>query len=188
MGCLGFYNKVEQFTERWFSRYGAFVANNAWTLIVVSLISNVFLGYFQNGNWRGHRIYTPKYSQASEDRRTVNKLFGDKSATNFFPHSLSGAGCFGDVIFKSKTGNILSKEDIVVYWKTAIFRIKKPFKVNVHHLEVLDFRFSRSVYGYKCKTLSCIPILDVFYIFSFSFWNISNLCLVFPSCFAHLGP
>ncbi|XP_063446692.1 patched domain-containing protein 3-like [Mytilus trossulus] len=111
MGCLTCYNKVEEFIGTKFESYAGFVCKHPWKFIFVPLIINGLLGIglvnLKSDN-DVERIYTPMNSQASKDRSTLRKIFGDFSAKNFYTQSQIESGIYGDIIFEAKQGkNIL---------------------------------------------------------------------------------
>lgn len=111
MGCLTCYNKVEEFIGTKFESYAGFVCKHPWKFIFIPLIINGLLGIglvnLKSDN-DVERIYTPMNSQASKDRSTLRKIFGDFSAKNFYTQSQIESGIYGDIIFEAKQGkNIL---------------------------------------------------------------------------------
>lgn len=106
--CYGF---VDDFLGGKFAKYGKFVARHPWKITVVSLLINVSLGF---GLFRlevesdALYLFTPLNNRASQDRELMQNLFPE-TPTNFYMHTMTWFGRFGEVIIKDrKSDNILS--------------------------------------------------------------------------------
>ncbi|XP_033752702.1 patched domain-containing protein 3-like [Pecten maximus] len=112
MVCWSLYNKVEKSIGNGFARYGELVGTYPWTVLTVSVLVSSLLGIgLVNLTFESdvEKVYTPRDSQASQDRTTIQNLFDDQSGVNFYQRSLVEANRYGSVIFKSKnTSNLLT--------------------------------------------------------------------------------
>lgn len=114
-------DKMENFFGKHFERFGHFVATHPWKIILIVTLVNGALGIGMlrlNYVIDVQKVYTPIGSQSSKDSDKVRSLFPDASGTLFLGYQMPNTGRYGEVVVKSKMGNVMSSASLT---ELAIF-------------------------------------------------------------------
>ncbi|XP_077999939.1 patched domain-containing protein 3-like [Glandiceps talaboti] len=112
---MALFEIVEKRISGLFSKYGKLLSRHPVIILAIALIATGILGAglikLENETDLEY-LYTPENSRADKDRRTVTKLFPDRSGQDFYQHQIATLGLYGDVIIVAEnTGdNVLSVE------------------------------------------------------------------------------
>ncbi|ESO99305.1 hypothetical protein LOTGIDRAFT_213342 [Lottia gigantea] len=134
-----------------FNKYGRIIANNPWWFIIIPVI---ICGLFGIGLIKLtsesdiETLYVPINSQSEEDRRTVEKLFPDKSDSNYFVQSLARLNMYGDIIFKSKNGGNALRLDVIDEIRSVVSKVKE-FTINYNGTDI-NYSHVCAVLGGQC--------------------------------------
>lgn len=110
------YRSVDGFIGIYFAMYGRFVARHPWKIIITSIVVNLLLGF---GLLRidivtdALYIFTPLNNRASMETEVMESLFPDRSAHNFYIHTMFRFERFTEVVVRYKSNeNILSEKGV----------------------------------------------------------------------------
>ena len=98
MGAL--YEDVEKFFGDIFASYGAFLARNPVSFILVSLLASCLLGMgllSTRYEQRVEKLYTPMYSLAAQDQAALEAVFPDRTRDAYYSYQMLHHGTFGEV-------------------------------------------------------------------------------------------
>lgn len=167
MGFRSCYAKYEEKLGSIFGWYGAFVSKHPIFVLIGCIIVNCSLGIGLvkvRSETDLEVLYTPKNSEAYQDRETLKTLFSDKSHENFYSKSATDLPLYADIILKTKDGsNILTAAHIL--------NIQNVYNDILTTIKVKNDSGHKLAYNDLCalRNVSCVVQGDI--VFSTEFRN-----------------
>ncbi|KAL5012271.1 hypothetical protein ScPMuIL_010822 [Solemya velum] len=112
------YSSVDGFIGIYFAKYGRFVARHPWKVIITSILVNLLLGFGLlriDINTDALYIFSPLNSRASQETEVMESLFPDRSAYNFYIHTMFRFERFSEAVVRYRSDeNILTDEGLTL--------------------------------------------------------------------------